>query len=414
VLLAGIWRLTLGVWYKRLLGCILITTISLLLSGCWDRSELEERHFVLAVAIDRGDQGLGPEQGKDVPRVETFVQPHGDKRYRLSLQILDMMPSEKDAGGSKGEEVTYVISNTGESMFEMLRDMLGQSDQSLWFEHMQTIIISEAAARQGGLQPIIDLFRRQAEMRWLIKTLITPGEARPFLEYKLPSGEPSGIFLANSLQLYKKNTHVPTWRTDIGDLAKSIDNKSRVLMARIELVDNVVKIGGLGLFKKDKFVGYVDEYATQGGKFILGIEKSAIITAECPEHPGKIIAFELFRHNTKLTPHLDGENIYYTLDIAMRGNLGEIQCGRQHDTMDAGVIHKIEELVAEEVKRNVLYAVHINQNLQVDAIDFGAKLKAHQPLMWEKIKDRWEDEVFPNVSLLVSVNVVIENIGEHK
>jgi len=52
--------------------------------------------------------------------------------------------------------------------------------------------------------------------------------------------------------------------------------------------------------------------------------------------------------------------------------------------------------------------------LQVDASVFGAKLKAHEPVVWEKVKDRWNDEVFPTVSLLVSVNVVIENIGEHK
>jgi len=400
-------------WY-RLFGCILISIIGLLSSGCWDQHELENRRFVLAIAIDRADQGLGPEE-KEATRVETFVQPYGDKRYRLSFQILDITPAENIINGPKGKIATYVISNTGQSMFEMLRDMLGQSDRPFWFEHLQAIIISEAAARQaGGVQPMIDLFRRDPEMRWLTKTLITSGEARSLLEYQPPSGEPSGIFIASSLQLYKKNTHVPTWRTDIGDLTRSTDNNSRVLMARIELVDNIVKLGGMGLFKQGKFIGYVDEYATQGGKFILGIEKSAIITAQCPEHPGKILAFELFRHNTKLTPHLHGEKIYFTLDITMWGNLGETQCGRQHDTMDAGEIHKIETVVAEEVKENVLYSVHVNQELQVDAISFGAKLKAHEPLVWEKVKDRWDDEVFPTVSLLVSVNVTIENIGEHK
>ena len=185
-------------------------------------------------------------------------------------------------------------------------------------------------------------------------------------------------------------------------------------MPRIELVDNVVKLGGMVLFKEEKFVGYVDEYATKGGKFIGGIEKSAIITVECPGHPGKILAFELFRHDTRLTPHVDGENIYYNLDIAMRGNLGEAQCALLHDSMDPETIHTIEKLVAEEVKSNVFYSFHTYQDLQVDNEGFGAKLYAHEPLMWEKVKDRWDDEVFPTVSLLVSVNVVIENIGVHK
>jgi len=403
----------LGRWY-RLYGCILITIIGLFSSGCWDQRELEDRRLILAVAIDRADQGLGPE-GKDMSQAETFVQPHGSKQYRLSLQILDIEPSKNgNVGAPKGVISPYVISNTGESIFEMLRDMLGQVDQPLWFEHIQTIMISEAAARQGGLQPMIDLFRRDPEMRWGTKILITHGEARPLLDYQPPSGEPSGIFIANSLRLYRKNPHVPGWHTDVGDITQSMDNKSRVLMARIELVDNVVKLGGMAIFKKGKLVGYVDEYVTKGGKLLSGIEKSAIITAECSEHPGKIIVFELFHHDTKLIPHLHGENIYYTLDIAMSGNVGEAQCGRQHNLMDAGEIHKIEKLIAEEVKRNALYTFHTYQKLQVDASVFGAKLKAHEPGVWEKVKDRWNDEVFPTVSLLVSVNVVIENIGEHK
>jgi len=399
-------------WYKRLFGCILITTISLFLSGCWDRQELEERHFVLAAAIDKADQGL--DIGNDMARVETFVQPHGVKRYRLSFQILNITSSKNTMSGPQGKIATYVISNTGESMFEMLRDMLGQVDHSFWNEHIQLIVISEAAVRQGGLQPIIDWFRRDSGMHWLVKILITPGEARPLLEYQPPSGEPSGIFIANSMRLYKKNPHVAGWHTDMGALAQMLDNKSRVAIARVELVDNVVKLGGLSLFKKDKFVGDVDEYAVQGGEFLTGIEKSAIITAQCPEHPGKIIAFELFRHNTKLIPHLDGENIYFTLDITMTGNLGEVQCGLKHDMMDAGEIHKIETLVAEEVKRNVLYTFHTYQGLKMDGSGLDAKLKAYEPLVWEKVKDRWDDEVFPKVSLIVSVNVVIENIGEHK
>jgi Ger(x)C family germination protein len=407
-------RLVLSKWCKRWFGGILTITISLFLSGCWDRHELQGRDFVLAVAIDKADEGLGPKQGKDVAQVETFVQPHGSKLYRLSFQILQLMSSSDREEAKKGKTSTYVISNTGESMLEMLRDMLGQTSQDLWFEHVQTIVISEAAARQGGLQPMIDFFRRSEEIRGRTKIVMTSGEARPLLEYKPPTGEPSGMFIANSLRLHKKNTNVPGWHTDMGNLSQSVDNKERVLIARIELVDNIVKMGGMAVFKEGKFIGYMDEYASKGGKFIGGIEKSAIITFECPEHPGKVLAFELFHHDTKLKPHVEGDTINYTLDIDMRGDIGEIQCGLQHDTMDGQEIHKLEQLVAEEVKRNILYTFHTYQNLKVDHSAFSKKLKAYEPLVWENVKDHWDDEVFPNTSLAVSVNVTIEKIGVHK
>lgn len=419
-----VWELVVGMGvsllykgYRRLWGCILLISVSLCISGCWDRKELEERHFVLAVGIDRADEGGGPGQGVDSGGVEGFVQPHSSKRYRLSLQIMDLTPPQSSMGGlqtTKGGTLTYVISNTGDSLLQMIRDMLGQVSRGLWFEHVQAIVISEEAVRQGGLQPIMDLFRRNAEIRWLTKILLTSGQARSILEYHPPNGEASGVFMSKSLQLYRKNPHVAGWHTDVGDFSKSMDSKRRVLVSRVELLDGVIKLGGMALFTGGKFIGYVDEYATKGGKFLSGIEKSAVITAQCGEHPGKIIVFQNYRHDTKLTPYVDQGKIYYTLEIAMTGNLAEIQCGKLHDTMDAEEIHKIEKMVAEEVKRNALYAFYTYQRLRVDADDFSGRLKAYEPLVWEKVKDNWDEEVFPTISLVVSVAVTIQSIGGHK
>lgn len=398
-------------WHKKALGCLLLIIASLCIGGCWDRKELEERHFVLAVAVDSADPGQAG------GAVENFLQPHGSKRYRLSLQIMDLVPRESSMGSPQGpqtETTSYVISSTGESLFEIFRDMLGQVSRGLWLEHIQAIVISEEVVRQVGLEPIMDFFRREKQIRWLTKLMITSGQARSLLEYHPPSGEASGVFMNNSLRLYRKNPHVAGWHTDVGDFAKSVDNKSRVLISRVELVDNVIKLGGMALFTGGKFIGYVDEYATQGGKFLSGIEKSAIITVECPDHLNKIIAFEVLRHDTKLKPYVDKDKIYFTLDIGMTGNLGEMQCRQLHNTMDTREIHKLEELLATEVKRNALYAFHTFQRLQVDADGFSGKLKAYEPLVWEKVKDHWDEETFPTISLDVSVQVVIENIGEHK
>ncbi|HHV86270.1 MAG TPA: Ger(x)C family spore germination protein, partial [Petrimonas sp.] len=201
-------------------------------------------------------------------------------------------------------------------------------------------------------------------------------------------------------------------RADLGYISQHIDAGVDVIVPRIELADKVVKLGGQALFKKDKFVGYLDEYGVKGLRFIHGTEKSAIITVGCPDHPGEMLVFELFNHDTKLEPHGEGDNIYFTLDIYMRGNIGEVQCP-SHDTKNPDYIRKLEVLFAEEVKRNVLYSLGVCQKLGVDAPRFAGKLKAYKPKIWAKIKDRW-DEIYPTVPLVVSVNVTIRNIGEHK
>ncbi len=401
---------------KKIMGFMVLCFLCLLIAGCWDRRELQDRNFVLGVAIDMADAGekpgLDPEQAIKVKEAETFVQPNGKKRYRLSLQLLKFATG----GAGKDETSTYVISNIGESFFEMVRDMLGQSSRSLWFEHLQVIIISDAVLKQTGLADIVDFFKRDSEMRSRIKVYVTPGTARSLLEYEPPSKEAGGVYLADLIRLHSRNNHIAGSRTDLGYTVGYLDSKSNILLPRIEIADKVVKLGGSAVFKKDKFVGYVDGYAVAGLKFMYGTEESAIVATDCPDHPGHQMAFELFRDDTKLTPHVDGDTIYFTVDINMYGNLGELQCDtRQDDTLDPQYIRRLEVAFAEEIKQNVLYADRVfRKEMQVDSISrFAGKLKAYEPKTWAKIQDQW-DEIYPTVPLIVSVNVTIQKVGSHK
>ena len=121
-----------------------------------------------------------------------------------------------------------------------------------------------------------------------------------------------------------------------------------------------------------------------------GVEIDETIVAPDPDHPGEFILFELFRHDTKLTPRIEGDNIYFTLDIAMRGNIDEISNNRQFDAMNTAEQRRAQFLIAEEVKRTILYAHQKLQVLGTDAVPLGALIKAEHPDTWEKIKDNWE------------------------
>ena len=402
-------------WFCSLLLCFLCV----ILSGCWDRQEMEERHFVLAAGIDLADEGLTPGQKTEDTRNETFVQPNGKKRYRLSLQILDLKPGSQNSGDTdtkqSGKTKTFVISNTGESLFEMDRDMLGQVNKNLWWEHMQTLIISEAVVKEVGLKPIFDWFLRDHEMRWRIKVLITPGETRSLLEYQPNTGEPGGIFFANILRNHPKAIQIAGAKADLGFASQALDNNSDIFIPRIDLKNDGAKITGAALFKKDKFAGYIDDYAVMGIKFIKGTEKSALITIKPPDYPNNIVVFEVFRHDTRLKPHVVDGNIYFTLDISMIGNIAEIQLPTEKlDLSDSQNIRQLEILFAEEVKQAVLYAWQTAQTKKIDFLLAGVALQEHEPAVWEQIKDSWPDEIFPNTPLIVSVNVTIHGIGEHK
>jgi spore germination protein KC len=264
------------------------------------------------------------------------------------------------------------------------------------------------------VREIFDFFARDPEMRRRIKVFITPGQARDLLEFKPPSGETGGRFFAGIIANHKKNTHVGGTRTDLGFISQAMDNEGDPIVPRLELADGIVKGGGLAIFRKDQFAGYLDEYTLQGLKLISGTSKSAAITATCPDHPWSNLVFELFIHETRLRPQVNGNGeIYFTLDISMWGTAGEVMCARYHDVNKPSFLRQMEQLVAQEVKLNTLHTMQVLQQKGVDSANLRGKLKAYQPKEWKKIKERWE-EVYPTISLQPSVNVVIRGVGEHR
>ncbi len=400
--------------HQRLWALLILQILCLLLSGCWDRRELQERSIVLAVGIDLVESSQHQQlTSKPAERLETFVSPVSPRPFRLSIQLLSLTSSKKDGQPGGNAPQTYVLTSTGLSFFEMVRDIVSKNSHTLWFEHMQVIIISEEVLKEYPLGLILDFFHRDAEFRWRTRLFTTPGEARAILEKNFPTGEPGGLYLASAFQNSARNPHIPASNVDLGSTIQRLDNEADIVLPRVEVDGNEFKLKGMSLFKQDKLTAIADEYAIKGLKLILGLEKSALISVECPDHPGHIGVFELFRHDTLYEPHVDGDSIYFTLSIAMRGNLGELSCSNLHEpTSKPEVLKRFTSLITAEVERNIEYSHDVCRQTGVDAMRFAGLLKAHKPEAWKKIKDNW-NEVFPTIPIYTTVKVAISNIGEH-
>lgn len=400
-------------WRTKFLAA-LVVLLSLVSGGCWDLRELQDRYFVMAMAVDLADEADQNAPEKGINPLETYNQTAGDRKYRLSLQILKF--TSHSGGPQRGEESkTFVISDTGASMFDMIRDMLGQSSKAIYFEHMQTVVFSEAVVRQAGIRPVFDLLLRDPEMRWRIKVFITPGKARSLLEFTPPTDEAGGVFLANIMENHSRSFHIAGAATDLGNISQALDAGSIASIPRIELAGNVVKVNGTALLKAGKFIGYMDEYITRGVKYLRGTGKSGAITIDCPEHPGNVWVFEMYSHRTKLEPHVVNDQIYFTVNITMRGTLAESLRLDDQDKKSGNQMQlpKVEQAVAKQIIKNIQDSQKVLQKMNADAFDLKAKLKAHKPKVWAKVKDRW-DEVFPTIPIYVSAEVIIRGIGEHE
>ncbi|MGF7186370.1 Ger(x)C family germination protein [Desulfitispora alkaliphila] len=128
---------------KHIILVLLITLI--FITGCWNRVELSERALVMGTGIDKGEEGT----------------------VKVTIQVLQPIKKGVPAagiGGDGSENAVWVVTSTGETLFDAARNFVKQSGRTLFWQYNEIIVIGEEAAREGIL-PLLDFFVRDHELR---------------------------------------------------------------------------------------------------------------------------------------------------------------------------------------------------------------------------------------------------------
>ena len=114
---------------------ILMFTIVLLLSGCWNYRELNEYAIVTGMAID-----------------------YDQNEYEVSLLISNGKKSEES--GTQAQ--VTVSSGKGKTIYEAIKAISLSTPKELYISHLSVIIISEKIAEKG-VNPILDFLLREPQ-----------------------------------------------------------------------------------------------------------------------------------------------------------------------------------------------------------------------------------------------------------
>jgi spore germination protein KC len=156
---------------RRLLAALLAAV--LLLTGCWNRREVNEIAIVTAVAIDL----------------------ESDQQLRVTILVLD--PARGGGGGEGGSPSkagTFRVTATGQTVLDALRNINQVISRRPEWKHNNAIILSEEVARRGVSQ-VLDFFVRNYESRLDQWVLVTHGKAADVLvpRFRLEENQGAGI-----------------------------------------------------------------------------------------------------------------------------------------------------------------------------------------------------------------------------
>lgn len=367
--------------------------LPLLLSGCWDRVEIQDRLIVMAVAIDKAAKKNG-----------------GRNYYEFTAQLTE---ARAMSGRISNPNVAPVwnATSTGPSIFECIRLLTTRVARQPYYDHLQIIVIGEELAREG-IDKALDLFYRDHESRPKIKLVIAKGKAKDALHVNPKLMPVSGMYISRLTQEGEAKTARQPKISTIGQFSSLYRGGANCVLPAIRMVEDEVKMAGGAIMKGDRLVGWLSDQEVKtlrwiNGTFAAGDE---VILQNDAQHISDVTTFEVRGARSRIKSKMrDGKPIF-TLYIRGEGSLAED--GFDHKP-SLKKLKEREKEISQNIKRNSEGLLAKMQKNQIDIFGFYEDLRRHQYPYWKKNHKEW-DSIFQHVEIKLDVVTYIRRYGQFK
>lgn len=390
--------------------------LSLALSGCWDRLELEERAVVLGIAIDTAKEEAGEEESPIAHLGGRFPVP-GKEMLRLTVQIaipgkIPLGPGE-GGGGGKGEsgQTVWVIGVTGHTIDDALVNLQQQISGRLFFGHLRVIVISEAYARKG-LENVNDYLRRNSEVRRMAWMMVSQGKAEELMRATPQLERVPTLYLISTMDSAVRMGKLP--ENYIGMFWSNLSRQGQegfLPYVRMKKEQNI-EINGLAYFRGDKLIGVTKPLEIGTYMAIKGMNPAGyrgFVRLERP--PGMVTIFATSRRAEMNVRIVDNEP-RFTVRMFTEINVEEKQ-SNNFDVNSSDVLEEIQSENREQLANAAKALVEQTQRNGSDIFGFGEYLRAKKPGYWDrtvKTSERWQN-MYKNVSIEFEVDSRVRRIG---
>ncbi|MBT2217771.1 Ger(x)C family spore germination protein [Virgibacillus dakarensis] len=357
---------------RRRLLLLVSSSFVLLLTGCWDQVDIEERGFIIGSGIDMADEQK--KQGRVLTLTHQFVVPAG-------------LGAPMQGGGD--QKAFDNLSASGESMFEISRKMTEQSSKLPFYRHEKIIVISNEVAKLPYLfGEMMDIFLRNPEMRRSIKVAVADGKAEDVLNTKPESEKIPAIYLDSVMENSFENDSGME-PVKIGEVHEFLMGKMSYVLPRIIAREKSVESEGSAVFQgyNNQMIGTLNDAETKALNLIIGKAKQGIINISLNQ---KNITYEMEEAKSKIK--LDTNDIRHLdvyVDINVSGVISET-FGTEN-LFQRSTFKEIEKHVSREIETKAEQTIKkAQQELKTDIFGIGNMLKERHYDQWQQIHDNWD------------------------
>ena len=400
---------------------IIIAIMTGFLSGCYDRREVDDLAYAVAIGLDKGKTNI----------------------LRLTLQLAVPLVIAGGGGGNKGstgggggggaegEQKTDTIVVETPSLLAGVNMINNFLSKQVNLSHAQVIVISEELAREGQLDRYLHAIVRSREIRPNMYVAVSRGTAESYIRSIKPilDANPSKYYneiFSTNYTGFITNTQFFTFYNntealDIQPVAtlvsenrfKSDNDFDRTGSTYAEKGRNqpfegdykagdIPKSGdvkgeamGMAVFKGDRMVGELDGENSTYWLMVIGRYNYSFFTFPDPKVGDRFVVINLKQSRNPIRKvDLSGGKPVISLTVILEGDIASIQSSENYESDTK----TLETAVAEFLKNGVLRFLNQTKEFGSDICGFGREAKM-KFLTWKewigyKWLDRYRDATF--------------------
>ncbi|WP_340372837.1 Ger(x)C family spore germination protein [Peribacillus sp. FSL E2-0218] len=364
-----------------------------LMTGCWDRVEINDLAIVTAASIDKKD----------------------DDSIELSIQVF--IPKSISSGGGEGGPsqggggtTTLVKSDVGSNLSEALSKLQGKIPRKVFWGHCKVFVFGERLAKEG-IQEQLDFLLRHPQPRERANVFVSKGRGKSILESMPPLENYSGEVIKELSDLHLG------LRVTLHKLDEMLTSKSQaVALPFIKILppakgeaklQGIPYIFGTALFKKDKMTGTMTDKDTMGLLWLKDEMESYTVTLS-PEGIKGLISINPISTQVSVIPQIVNGNWKASVKIDTEGTV--IQNGTKLNLSVPESLNIVESAYQKDIEKRIRVAfLHLQGNGD-DVIGLAKEFYRKYPKQFSEAESNWK-EIFKEMEVEVDVTAHIRRQG---
>ncbi|PHV70133.1 hypothetical protein CS063_11695 [Sporanaerobium hydrogeniformans] len=369
--------------------------MAFLLTGCWDNVELNERHVILELAIDKN---LSFNEKMPINK---------QKAYKLTYCIPDM--KKLSGQESLGDEVKSNITIEAASIAASIDEIETKTQDTVTFSHTKALILGEEILKDRKLfQGTIETLTRDMAISRNTMILATHGEAGELTKGDNPQNPLVGMYVMK----YFNNRERPVSYAKgqfLGSVIKELNDTSiTTLPLIVKNQEDTLQIKGGALIKDYELVGWLDQEVMRGQLFIEGKIKGVPLVVD---YKGDNLTYTIKDEKSKISFDNKGGEWKARIKLTSVGDISEYFTLNKDAALSSERIEEVKQLLEREVKNEVLKAIATSKTLNVDFLNIGLEMYRKHPNQWKEYQSNWQTTGYKNFPIEIEPTIIIQNTG---